>query len=527
MKRRDFLRLMGLAGASVFAPSSLNITSMYKRANAAVNYAGTTVAAPAVMPQVINIFLYGGPSELAGNLTNIQDIHDNSQNSYTDAFGAGILQPQGSGGLITPSGFWSGAGGDDMQFLLDQSYMSVYRTIMKRLNGTRSHRESILMSQKGSLDVETSAGIATRIAATMMQHRSAYEAGTSLADGTAIGSLANGVEDLFLPFVSFEGESRLFAPDPDVQIPLLMRGTTLDQNFDNPYTRNNDTNATELDALVNKVMTAEYQSRYSGVVNAFSLRQFLDAKMAALTPGVSVNTGTDSSGDPLPLVTDAADAAAMGIAPGDPLVYPDNNFTDRIRAAVTLAIKNPASLFITVGGGLGGWDDHNNAITDYRDRMNNLFATLKAAMLHIKYSATATTLDGTNRNTVSNIAINMYGEFGRLVNLNGPQGGWDHGNNQNLYTFGIDATDPASPRPANALGKIVGTTTRVGKSGVNNQVLEPAPGSYEAEPMSIAATVYSYFGVQTPASPTANNPSILTADPTFNPAGVPAIDETK
>ena len=526
MNRRDFLRLMGIAGASVFAPSSLNITSMYKRANAAINYAGTTVVAPAVMPQVINIFLYGGPSELAGNLTNIQDIHDNSQNSYTDAFGSGILLPQGSGGLITPDGFWSGAGGDDMQFLLDQRYMSVYRTIMKRLDGTRSHRESILMSQKGSLDIETSAGVATRLAATLLQHRTSYEAGTLLADGTAIGSFANGVEDLFLPFVSFEGESRLFAPDPDVQLPLLLRGTTLDQNFDNPYTRNNDTNATELNALANKVMTSAYQSRYSGVVNAFSLREFLEAKMAGLTPGVSVDLGTDSSGDPLPAVTDPIDAAAIGIAAGDPLVYPNNNFTNRVRAAVTLAIKNPASLFISVGDGLGSWDDHNNAISDYRNRMNNLFATLKAAMLHIKYSANATTLDGTTRNSASNIVINMYGEFGRLVNLNGAQGGWDHGNNQNLYTFGIDDSDPASPRPANALGKVVGTTVRVGNSGVNNQMTEPAPASYEAEPMSIAATVYSYFGVQIPASPTANNPSILTADPTINPAGVPAIDET-
>jgi hypothetical protein len=37
--------------------------------------------------------------------------------------------------------------------------------------------------------------------------------------------------------------------------------------------------------------------------------------------------------------------------------------------------------------------------------------------------------------------------------------------------------------------------------------------------MSVAATVYSYFGVQ--------NPEVLTADAELNPAGVPAIDETK
>lgn len=521
MNRRKFLKAMSAAGVSVFAPSSLNMMSMYKNANAAINYAGTNVAAPVVMPQVINIFLYGGPSELAGNLTNIQDIHNNSQNSYTAAFGNRILtfdnDGTGNNGFITRNGFWRGAGGLDMQFLLDQGYMSVYRTMMKRLDGTRSHRENLLMSQKGSLDIETSAGIATRLAATILQNRTDYEASTTLADGTAIGSFSNGVEDLFLPFVSFEGDTRLFAPDPDVQIPLLMRGTTLDEDFDNPYTRNNNSNDAALTALINKVLPGVYKSRFSGVNNAFILREFLETKMAALTPAVSVNLNTDSSGDPLPNVTNATDAAAVGIATGAQLVYPDTRFTDRIRASVTLALKNPASLFLTVGGGLGGWDDHNNAITDYPNRMSDLFATLKAAMLHIKYSNGMTTLDGTTRNTVSNIAINMHGDFGRLVNLNGAQGGWDHGNNQNLYTFGIAGAN--SPRPAGALGKVVGSTIRVGASGVNNQMTEPAPGSYEAEPMSIASTVYSYFGVQ--------NSAILTADNTRNPAGVPAIDETQ
>ena len=52
-----------------------------------------------------------------------------------------------------------------------------------------------------------------------------------------------------------------------------------------------------------------------------------------------------------------------------------------------------------------------------------------------------------------------------------------------------------------------------------NQVTEPAPGSYKAEPMSVAATVYSYFGVQ--------NPEVLTRDDELNPDGVPAIDEAQ
>jgi hypothetical protein len=68
------------------------------------------------------------------------------------------------------------------------------------------------------------------------------------------------------------------------------------------------------------------------------------------------------------------------------------------------------------------------------------------------------------------------------------------------------------------LGKIVGSTQRVGDPGTNNQVTEPVENSYEAEPMSIASMVYSYFGVQ--------NPEILTADPDRNPDGDVAINDT-
>jgi hypothetical protein len=418
-----------------------------------------------------------------------------------------------------------------MQSMLERGQLSVYRTLMKRLDGTRSHRESLLMSQKGSLDIEVGPGVGTRLAATLFQHRAQFEAASLLADGTAIGGLtsgtSNGVEALFLPFVSFEGDTRYFQQDPDFMLPLLLRGMTLDQNLESPYSRNSDDDPvrTALNSLVGKVMSPAKMARFAGVADAFALREFFEDKMAGLDPGgTDVNANTDSSGYPLPIIDNhpdaAVDAGSIGLAQGAQLFYPNNRYTNRIRAAVTLALKNPSSLYITVGGGLGGWDDHNNGIDNYPDRMNDLFAVLQAAMLHIKYyngptlPATPGGVPGT-RTTNSNIAINMFGDFGRLVNLNNSEG-WDHGNNQNFYTFGIAGT--GSPRPAGALGKVVGTTQRVGASGTNNQVTEPVPGSYEAEPMSVAATVYSYFGVQ--------NPEVLTADDERNPAGVSAIDET-
>ena len=87
MKRRTFIKSLSAVSASAFMPSAFKLSTMYKNASAAVNYAGTSVTAPGVMPQVINIFLYGGPSELSGNLTNIAEIETTSQNSYAAAFG--------------------------------------------------------------------------------------------------------------------------------------------------------------------------------------------------------------------------------------------------------------------------------------------------------------------------------------------------------------------------------------------------------------------------------------------------------
>lgn len=521
MKRRNFIKSMGAVGASALLPSTwptvFNMSTMYKAANAAIDYAGAQIAAPAIMPQVINIFLYGGPSELSGNLTNIVDIDANSQNSYATAFGARILANDddgtGNNGFITPNGFWRGAGGLDMQFLLNGngSHMSVYRTLMKSKDGTRSHRESILMSLKGSLDIENSAGVGTRIAAALYQNRSSYEGTTMFADGTAVD-----MDNMILPFVSFEGDTRAFATDPDYAVPLLLRGTTLNEDLEDPYTRGFDNDAAKLDVMVSKKLADPvYSSRFAKVISSNDLRGYLASRIGSIQTAAGI----------LPTISDITDQGELGLADGvTPMSYPANNrYSDRIQAAVTLAIENPSSLYITVGGGLGGWDDHNNGIDNYPNRMNQLFAALKAAALHIKYSGTQTAgVTGTpggniNRRT-DNIVINVFGDFGRRVNLNNSEG-WDHGNNQNLWTIGgAGIVSAANGGAARQLGKVVGRTVRVGEPGTNNQVTEPSADSYKFEPMSVAASVYSYFGVQ--------NPEILTADPELNPTGDPAIDET-
>jgi hypothetical protein len=509
MKRRAFLKCSGLCGASVYIPTTLTMSALLNEAYAAspnydaINYTAPDTslnAAVNAFPQVINIFLYGGPSELAGNLTNIVELNTTSQNSYSGSLGNGIIQLQNSGGLITRHGFWDGAGGDPMEFLVDQGHMSVYRTMMKRAENTESHRQSIFMNQKGTLDVDNSPGIGTRIAKMLEIH-----AGNLNFQHPVFG--ARTVDELILPFVSFEGETVLYAPDLDEPLNnLRLKPVTMNSDFENPYTRANDGNAAILNALVNTMQTSSVRSRFKKVVDSFRLRTLMEGFIGTLQ--TSFNAA-------LPIATDVADQA-NDVDLSNRLAYPNNFFADQIRAAVTLAIENPDSKFITISnGGLGGFDDHNNGIDNYPQRMEQLFTALRVAMKHIKYSGTQTggvaaTPGGLARRT-DNIIINVFGDFGRRVNLNDSMG-WDHGNCQVLYTLGGQ-----SVRGAAALGKVVGATQRTGSSNSNNQFLVPTNSSYEFEPMSLASSIYGYFGAQ--------NPQILTRDPVHYPSGRPVINE--
>ena len=166
----------------------------------------------------------------------------------------------------------------------------------------------------------------------------------------------------------------------------MLRGTTLDDNFDNPFSRNSNeiplnitncttpnntydnTNGCVMDALVNKVTTAAERARYTGVVDAFELRSFLESRIASLD---AANQAT------LPPLSGNDLAENGGVATFD---YPDNSFGRTVKAAVTLAVENPSTLFISLGGALGGWDDHNNGVDRYPNRMANVMQTLRAAM---------------------------------------------------------------------------------------------------------------------------------------------------
>jgi hypothetical protein len=513
MKRRDFLKHLSALSASRFVPVGIGMGALAQQAHgASPNYAGVNVTAPAIMPQVINIFMYGGASELAGNLTNIQDINVNSVNPYDSgsAFGGNILLPATNNdsddlsrindGQITANGFWKRAGGTYMENMLASNDMAVYRTIYKQKSPTRSHRESIFMSHKGTLDIENSPGIGSRLALMLKQQESSYGI-VQLADGRTVSSVTNndgsisGFDAFTLPFVSFEGDTQTYALDPENPLPVNLRGLTMDDNFNNPYTRGSiggsETAITDLLAARNGEIQTN-SVKYGQAFNGFKDRENLDTNMETLQDQLGLNNGTTSSAD------------SLGVT------YPGGNFSDQIEAAVTLALHNPQTLYMAVGTpGLGGWDDHNNGVDRYPDRMNSLMAAISAGMEHIRQANLQgiTTIQGNARTRTDNIIINVFGDFGRLVNLNNSMG-WDHANNQNLYTFGgVNKDNIANsvrpPKEAAAMGSIIGETERQGTSKTNNQFTVPKAGSPTFEPMCIASSVYGYFG--------ATNPQVLTA----------------
>ncbi len=456
MERRKFLKHLGVLGGACTAASILGGRNLITPSMAALSTGNANniiqnevnYVRPAVLPQIIHVFLYGGPSELAGNLTNIEDINANSQNPYPTN-----LDPNNAASIITPNGFWgggnNGAGGEIMESLIASGDMTIFRTIHRLKEDSKAHRTSIFQNLTGHLDAENSPGMGTTLAAILSAH----------------DAFGKAPEEMILPFVSFEGDSLVYEP-AGLDVPLGAKYIALDQNFRNPYDRSNNSalggpgiNEDAIEALARSTAQRE---KFLKVREAFTKREelseFISNSFNAATIDASLPNDPDNG--------------------GAQIAYPNTSFGRRMKAAVSLAINNPESLFISMGsGGLGGWDDHDSCLIEYPDRMRDMMTSLEVAVKHMNL---------TNRD---NIIINVYGEFGRNVNLNNSIG-WDHGNNQNLMTFGGKGI------PGRTLGKIVGTTQRIGASGVNRQFTAPTSNSYQAEPFSIASSVYKYFGVQ-------------------------------
>lgn len=471
MKRRSFLRAIGTLGLGLAATHAF-ATNATLSVGRAVSRTGTKLSPlavearavladqvsyvpPARLPKVINVFLYGGPSELAGNLTNIVEIDFNSQNKYP-----ATLKPGVSGSEYTRNGFWANAGGSIMESLLATGDMSLYRTVHRLVDDNKGHPRSILQNLVGNVDL-TQPGMAHSLAAVLAAHN-------------AFG--ARSIDNLIMPFVSFEGHARIFSEgNVPVAIPASLKPIVLDSRLaGNPFARApngvlpvNTSDDFTLDALA-RTVSAAWGSRYTDMSRSLMNRARLEKLMA-----VRLNLATVNSAIP------------TGV------IYPNTRLGEALKVAVSVVLLNADTIFVAINGAGPGWDDHDDALSRYPSRMKDLMSALSAAAAHLKSAGR------------DDVVINAFGEFGRNVNINDTLG-WDHGNNQNFYTVG------GAGIPGRRLGKLVGKTLRAGTAFENRQYTVPTPDSYQFEPYAVAATMYRYFGVQ--------NPEMLTG-------GVSAIDE--
>jgi len=454
MKRRGFLKLSLAAGSVLFSPlhsfaKNLNINDVqFSNAIASENSA-----------QTIIVFLYGGASQLAGNISNIDEIYEHSQSDYNAHF-RGITATQNS--------CWQEAGGVHIEALLNSGDMTLFRTCYSKVreeSNNKAHGVCTTQNQKGSFD-DNSAGMIANLAQ-ILEH--------------------NGVinENSVMPFITLEGESTFYT-EGNSALSAYLKPVGVNKDLDNPYARSNErdwryyTKAERdsapdtysksdekggFDPALQAKMDALAQSNNSDVKikDAFEKRTYLDAFIETIKSSSTPDLGDDA--------------------------YPTNNrFSENLETAIKVLSHNPDTKVVTIGGGgLGGWDDHNDA-RDYVNRAESLFISLRSAMAHLK----AVKKDDT-------INIMVFSEFGRNVNLNSALG-WDHGNLQNFYLLG-------GKKYFNHQG-VVGETSLRETGAINRLYLEPKSGSYQFEPMSIAATLYKIYGITNPEIMTNGNEGI-------------------
>lgn len=443
MQRRNFIKLSLVACASLMLPNSSYAADVdFSQIAFDSNTYATNNA------QTIIIYMYGGASSLAGNITNIDAIKSESQSDYDNYF-RGITP--------TANGCWQEAGGTHMEAMMDAGDMTLFRSCYSQVRedaNNKAHGSCTVQNQKGSFD-EDGGGIVANLAQVLKSE--------GVID-----------EDTVLPFITFEGESQFYAEGREA-LESYLKPVGLDESFSNPYKRYV---RDWYKYTAEERLTPNYNNAELGFDPA------LDAQMNTLAQSLNSNEKITNAFEKREGLSDFIDNIALAATPDLGVdAYPTNSdFAEKIEAAIKIMSNNPDTKMITMGtGGLGGWDDHNDA-RNYVTRTEELFISLKSAVAHLKAV-----------NKIDNISIMVFGEFGRNVNLNSAQG-WDHGNLQNLYVVGGNGY--FTHRGA------VGETELDVTGSINRLYLKPKANTEQFEPLSIAATLYKIFGI--------TNPEILT-----------------
>ena len=197
--------------------------------------------------------------------------------------------------------------------------MNVYRTINRRKDNSRAHGRSISQNLRGGLNPD-GPGIAATLAAVLHRH-----------------GVVDAENDLF-PFVSLEGDAEIFQ-SAELRLAAGLRAVALDgRNLSNPYRQRsnpylNSTNNDRLEDLANGV-GAHHTNVRPAYADYRRTAEFFQKRRS---------------------VSDFVDNIRTLPLPGG-VNYPANNpLADRLRSAMTIAINNPTTRFISVGnGGVGG-----------------------------------------------------------------------------------------------------------------------------------------------------------------------------
>ena len=400
-------------------------------------------------PQTIIIYLYGGPSELAGNLTNIEEISSKSQNPY----------PLGNDRymkIVEKYGLWGNAGGDAMARMLDTGDLNLFRTCYRTVDNLKAHGECTSQAQRGS-DIEGGAGVIANLAAILYRK------------GVVTEPTGNDDVGKSIPFVTMEGESTFFAEE-DLNLNPFLKPVAFGSGSDNPYKRDGW-------YYEKKVLNKENNTTYGNYFDAIAQRFNPEGKIReAFERRVTLERFANEIHE---------------LSLPDGIEYPNNTFGNRLKTAMNLLIHNEHTKVVSMGSpGLGGWDDHSNAIDRYTRRMTDLMESIEMAMAHAKTAGKR------------NINIVVFGEFGRNVNYNNSLG-WDHGNNQNVYWFG--GWDYMNRLGIVGETEVTGGGTRIYTRPKN---FGKAGESYHFQVFSVAATLYRMYGIKNPEILTHGNPVI-------------------
>ncbi len=453
MERRAFVKLSLALGGAVLLPTwsyskELDLTKIiFSKPNNSV--------------QTIIIYLYGGASQLNGNISNIEEINESSFKKYPDYFRGNYSMTK------TTNNCWAEAGGTEMEEMMANGDMTLFRTCyssVREESNNKSHGLCTSQNQKGSFDANNAGAL------------------SNLAQILESNSVVN--SSTVMPFVTLEGESTFYATG-SIPITPYLKPVAMDANLNNPYKRDkrNWLFYTEEEKAKSK--------HYSQSDEKGGFDPEFDAMMTAMAQNINSEGKIKNAFKQREKLVDIIENIIKQPTPQLSNPYPTNSkFAKSVESAIKILKYNSDTKVITLSGssGLGGWDDHSNSM-DYIARSKNLFMTLQSAVEHLKAE-----------NKINDVSIIVFGDFGRGLNLN-PAYGWDHGNLQNLYVLGGKSY-------LNHKG-IVGETIVHHTGKVNRIYHRPKAGSYSFEPLSIASTIYKMHGIE--------NPTELTGYPEITP----------